>query len=124
MRNAFRPNPAADPRDLTGSPAEVRLARARGQVLVQLYAKDGCHLCDDAREVVDRVAGAADDVVVEEIDIRSDPVLQRRYGEDIPVVVVDGRPHAKWRVDAAALERAIDDARRPRRGRPASRGRA
>lgn len=79
-----------------------------------LYSKPGCHLCDDARaavgEVVDRLTGSgAASVDVEEIDILGDPALQARYGEEIPVVLIDGKMHTYWRVDPERLERALKE---------------
>ena len=52
---------------------------------VTLYGKPGCHLCDDARKVVEAVRA---DVGFElsEVDITLDPVLANRLGERIPVV--------------------------------------
>jgi glutaredoxin len=79
---------------------------------ITFYSKPGCHLCEDARGVVDDVVArvqASDrvDVVVDEIDILGDPALQERYGEEIPVVLIDGKMHTYWRVDAARLEKAL-----------------
>ncbi len=50
-----------------------------------LYGRPGCHLCDDARAVLDRVGEPYDDV-----DIESDDDLFKRMLERIPVVAVDG----------------------------------
>lgn len=73
---------------------------------VVLYGKPGCHLCDDARAVVEAVCAevGAD---WSEIDITTDPELFRAYGEQIPVTVVDGRQHDFWRVDPARLRKAL-----------------
>ncbi|GAA4170973.1 glutaredoxin family protein [Gryllotalpicola koreensis] len=81
---------------------------------VTLYTKPGCHLCDDARDIVDDVVGrvqASDhlDVAVDELDILADPALQTRYGEEIPVVLIDGKMHTYWRVDAARFEKALKE---------------
>ncbi len=65
--------------------------------------KTGCHLCDEARDVVERVAAEFSAVQLREIDIYDDPKLVMRYGEDIPVVIIDDRVHATWRVDEARL---------------------
>ncbi len=73
---------------------------------VLLYGKPGCHLCDDAREVVARVCaevGAA----YEEVDISGDPALMKEYGEQIPVIFVDGSQHDFWRVDETRLRAAL-----------------
>ncbi|HEY0642036.1 MAG TPA: glutaredoxin family protein [Nocardioides sp.] len=73
---------------------------------VTLYSRPGCHLCDDAREVVVRVC---DDLGLGwvEVDIESDPDLEDRFGEEIPVTFVDGRQHDFWRVDEARLRKAL-----------------
>ena len=75
---------------------------------VTLYSKPGCHLCDDAREVVQRVcADLGTDF--EEVDITTSPELMDAYGEQIPVTLVDGRQHDFWRVDETRLRAALAD---------------
>ncbi|WIB62710.1 MULTISPECIES: glutaredoxin family protein [unclassified Curtobacterium] len=74
---------------------------------VTLLTKPGCHLCDDARPIVRSVLDAHPDVVFEERDILRDDALREEYAEDIPVVIVDGRVHSTWRVDAERFERAL-----------------
>jgi glutaredoxin len=73
---------------------------------VTLYAKPGCHLCDDAREVIARVCADVG-TSYQEVDITTDPDLQRRYGEQIPVTLVDGAQHDFWRVDERRLREAL-----------------
>ena len=73
---------------------------------VLLYTKPGCHLCDDAREVVAAVCAELGEEFTE-VDISTSAELQERYGEEIPVTVVDGRQHDYWRVDAGRLRRAL-----------------
>ena len=73
---------------------------------VTLYSKPGCHLCDDAREVVERVCAELGESY-EELSILDDPALLERYGEEIPVTLVDGRQHDFWRVDDARLRAAL-----------------
>jgi glutaredoxin len=73
---------------------------------VTLYAKPGCHLCDDAREVIARVCADLG-TSYEEVDVTTDPDLQRRYGEQIPVTLVDGAQHDFWRVDERRLRAAL-----------------
>jgi glutaredoxin len=73
---------------------------------VTLIGKPGCHLCDDAREVVLRVA-AETGAVVEERDITVDTALYEKYWEQVPVVLVDGEQHTFWRVDPARLRTAL-----------------
>ncbi|MFL6157349.1 MAG: glutaredoxin family protein [Marmoricola sp.] len=79
-----------------------------GEHRVRLYTKPGCHLCDDARAVVERVCaevGASYD----EVDITTDPALVRLYGEQIPVTFVDGAQHDFWRVEEQRLRSALRD---------------
>lgn len=75
-----------------------------------LLTKPGCHLCDDAREVVAQVVddlGAAPSVMVTERSILDDPALAATYSEEIPVVLIDGRVHSNWRVDPGRLRTAL-----------------
>ncbi len=73
---------------------------------VTLYSKPGCHLCDDARKVIEQVCAEAD-TSYDEVDITTSPELMEAYGEQIPVTYVDGRQHDFWRVDPARLRSAL-----------------
>ncbi len=73
---------------------------------VTLLSKPGCHLCDDARDVIAKVC-AEIDTEWTEIDITSDPALRARYWEQIPVTLVDGVQHDYWRVDPTRLREAL-----------------
>ena len=73
---------------------------------VVLYSKPGCHLCDDARSVVDRVCAELGEMY-DEIDITTSEDLVRTYGEEIPVTLVDGHRHDFWRVDAERLRQVL-----------------
>jgi glutaredoxin len=68
-----------------------------------LYSRPGCHLCDDARAVLERVRARAP-FSLHEVDITSDDGLHRRYLERIPVVTLDGEELFEYFVDEAALE--------------------
>lgn len=73
---------------------------------VIFYTKPGCHLCEDAeREIAS--AGCAGEFIFEKVNILSDPELQRRYGAEIPVVLIDGVHAFKYRLTAADFRRAI-----------------
>jgi glutaredoxin len=72
-----------------------------------LYGKPGCHLCEEARAVVE-AARAGRDVELVEVDITLDPVLHGRYGERIPVLAIDGEELFELIVDGGALERRLD----------------
>jgi len=78
---------------------------------ITLVGRPGCHLCDDAREVVRRVA---DDTGAgwAELSVDDDPELLAQYAEQVPVVLVDGAQHDFWRVDEQRLRRALAGGRR------------
>ena len=73
---------------------------------VVLYARPGCHLCDDARVVIE-AARAELAFVFEEVDIESDDALVRDYGLRIPVVAVDGDELFEISVDRTSLLAAL-----------------
>jgi glutaredoxin len=73
---------------------------------VTLYGRPGCHLCDDAREVLLRVRADAP-FELREIDIEGDDELFKRYLERIPVVCLDGAELFELFVDEAALRRRL-----------------
>lgn len=73
---------------------------------VTLYSKPGCHLCDDARTIIERVCADLGETY-DEVSILDDPALLERYGEEIPVTLVDGRQHDFWRVDEQRLRAAL-----------------
>ncbi|WTW95658.1 glutaredoxin family protein [Streptomycetaceae bacterium NBC_01309] len=73
---------------------------------VTMLSRPGCHLCDDAREVIVRVTGELG-VSFEEVDITTDAKLEEEYREQIPVTFVDGRQHDFWRVDERRLRAAL-----------------
>jgi Glutaredoxin-like domain (DUF836) len=74
--------------------------------LVTLYGKPGCHLCDDARVVIQSVRSDVG-FQVDEVDITLDPVLANRLGERIPVVEIDGVEAFEYFVDAGELRRRV-----------------
>jgi len=73
---------------------------------VVLYTRVGCHLCDDARGVLQRVCADLGESY-DEVDIDADPALREAYGEEVPVTLVDGRRHAIWRLDEQRLRDAL-----------------
>ncbi|MHC5703231.1 glutaredoxin family protein [Streptomyces sp. PKU-MA01144] len=88
------------------TPLLPRGKKKAGDRVVTLIGKPGCHLCDDARSVLERVC-AETGAAFEEKDITRDEELHRAYWEQIPVVLVDGEQHTFWRVDAARLRREL-----------------
>lgn len=82
-----------------------------------LIGKPGCHLCDDARDligsVVAKIAGhpSAPDVILEERSILDDAELHELYVEDIPVLLINGKVHNYWRIDPLRLRTALLEVR-------------
>ena len=70
--------------------------------LLILYTRVGCHLCDDAYELLQRY-GLAPQL----IDVDSDPQLVERYGCCVPVVVLDGKVRFRGRVNEVLLRRLL-----------------
>ena len=81
---------------------------------VVLYGRDGCCLCDEAREVLQRVRARQPFVLVER-DIDADDALLRAYLERIPVVAIDGVEAFELFVDESELERRLTDLGEPTR---------
>jgi glutaredoxin len=73
---------------------------------VRLLTRPGCHLCDDARNVVAAVCEELGEGF-DEVDISTDKELTERYSEQIPVTFVDGAQHDFWRVDRSRLIAAL-----------------
>jgi glutaredoxin len=69
-----------------------------------LYSKPGCHLCDEMKHVIDAVSARVP-LRLEIVDISADADLIERYGLEIPVLLIDGKKAAKYRLTAAELER-------------------
>lgn len=76
------------------------------QARVVLLVRDGCHLCDEAVEIVCAVCAEAGATWVT-LDVDSDPRLRDEWTDHVPVTFVDGVRHAIWQVDAAALAAAL-----------------
>ncbi len=85
-----------------GGPTELGETPPR----VVLYSKPGCHLCDDARAVIEAVCAELGERY-DEVDITSSEELTRRHADEIPVTLVDGRQHDFWRVDRTRLRAAL-----------------
>jgi len=82
------------------------MRRARGVIALTLYSRPGCHLCDEMKAVIDRVAATVS-VTTEVIDISTNPDLEARYGLEIPVLLVNGKKAAKYRVSESDLVRQL-----------------
>jgi glutaredoxin len=74
--------------------------------VITLLSRPGCHLCDDAREVITRVAADLG-VPWQERDITRSEDDLRDYGEMIPVTLINGVQHDFWRVNEQRLRAAL-----------------
>jgi glutaredoxin len=88
-----------------GSPDSVLHA---GDARVVLYSRTGCHLCEEARDVVSAICADLGVAWAEiDVDAPEHPQLRERFSEEVPVTYVDGRQHDFWRVDPQRLRRAL-----------------
>jgi len=78
-------------------------------VRLTIYSKPGCHLCDDMKSLVHRIVAehSNEPIAVDEIDISSDADLLDRYGLEIPVLLINGKKTAKYRVSEEELRRML-----------------
>ena len=77
-----------------------------GGARVTLYSRTGCHLCDEARTVIEEVCAELGESY-DEVDIDADPELRERFTDEVPVTFVDGRQHDFWRVSPERLRTAL-----------------
>lgn len=75
-------------------------------VQVTLYTRVGCHLCDDAKDVLEEVR-RAHPFALSVVDIDTDPALVALYTTEVPVITVDGRKAFKYRLTADALREKL-----------------
>ncbi len=74
---------------------------------ITVYSRPGCHLCDEMKAVVHRVSRTLS-VSVAEVDISGNQELEHLYGLEIPVLMVDGRKAAKYRVTEGELRKILE----------------
>jgi thiol-disulfide isomerase/thioredoxin len=75
-------------------------------LILTLYTRPGCCLCDEMKTVLMQVQQTKP-FSFEEIDISTDPALIARYGEEIPVLYVNGRKAFKYQVTAGELHQRL-----------------
>ena len=81
-------------------------------VELTLITKPGCHLCDDARAVVQPIveefaAPGGMNVVLNEVNMLENAELTARYSEEIPVLLINGKVHNYWRIDPDRLRSTL-----------------
>ena len=74
--------------------------------LVTMYSRRNCHLCEVAKEVVESARNEAD-FEFEVVFIDGDAGLEKEYGEEVPVTLINGKRHDYFRVDRARFIEAI-----------------
>jgi glutaredoxin len=87
---------------------DERLAASEPRV-VTLYTRPGCHLCEEAKALIEPMLGEFG-ATLREVNIDEDAVLRQRYGTDIPVIFIGSRKAAKHRVDPVKFRRQLRDA--------------
>ncbi|SAK88110.1 glutaredoxin 2 [Caballeronia hypogeia] len=71
-----------------------------------LYGRAWCHLCEDMRAALEPIA-ARHGLGIEWIDIDEDPLLEARYNERVPVLMLDGVELCHYRLDTGAVQAAL-----------------
>ena len=85
-------------------------------ISLTLFTKPGCHLCEEAKTVVDSVIdkfksehSSENPIELTEVNILEDQALLEKYGEEIPVLQINGATHAYWRIDSERLISALNE---------------
>jgi len=85
----------------------VSKAKEPVQTRVTFYTKAGCHLCDEARDMLDDIASQAI-YELTEVDIRSNPDIFEQYRYRIPVIIVNNDTLLEGRIEYRDLVKAFD----------------
>ncbi len=73
---------------------------------VDIYSRPGCHLCDEAKDVIERVRRRYP-FVLSVVNVEADPALESAYGMEIPVITINGNKAFKYRVEEAEFEKKV-----------------
>jgi glutaredoxin len=71
-----------------------------------LYTRKDCCLCEEMKSTLSRVAGRVP-FALEEIDVDTSLALQEKYGNEVPVLFINGRKAFKYRLTAKELEQRL-----------------
>jgi glutaredoxin len=74
---------------------------------IVIYSRPGCHLCETAEAAIRSLTGRHRNAEVRSVNVESDPALEDAYGQEIPVVSVNGGPAFPYRGDTGRLEREM-----------------
>lgn len=77
----------------------MRNSDSQGHRLVEIYSRSGCHLCEVAHQTLVELQAEAE-FELAEILIDGSPELELKYGEQVPVIIIDGKVHDFFRVDS------------------------
>ena len=86
----------------------IRIKTAVSAPRVDFYTREGCHLCEDALELL-RELQQEYNFEIHLIDISGSPELTELYGNDIPVATLDGHKILKHRADEKLLHRVLGE---------------
>jgi len=93
------------PRDFSECFRQDRMPQS---IRIEIYSRPGCHLCDDAKAVIEPFARKYPlEVTVTNVD--SNEELRAAYGTEIPVILMNGKEAFRHRVDARAFERKLKE---------------
>jgi glutaredoxin len=81
---------------------------------LRILTRKDCHLCDEMKALVERVARERQ-VAVEVVDVDSDPALAGDFGLEVPVLFLDGVKIAKFRIEEPRLRARLGRDRSPNR---------
>jgi glutaredoxin len=76
------------------------------KTVIEIYTRPGCHLCQDAKRII-LAASAQFDFQLYERNVEDSAEMESNYGEEIPVVFINGRKAFKHRVTSSQLERYL-----------------
>jgi len=95
-------------KNVNKSHEDERLAASEPRV-VTLYTRPGCHLCEEAKALIEPML-AEFGATLREVNIDEDAVLRQRYDTEIPVIFIGSHKAAKHRVDPVKFRRQLRDA--------------
>ena len=75
-------------------------------VVVTVYSRSSCHLCDVALSNIEKFKSEFD-FTVEIILIDGNLALEKKYGEEVPVILINGKPHDFFRIDKDRFRNAM-----------------
>lgn len=75
-------------------------------VEVRIFSRSNCHLCDVALEVLEQMQSEFSFTISKKL-IDGDLELEEKYGESVPVILINNQPHDFFRVDPERFRSAM-----------------